>query len=182
MNFQWCIIINIWFKIFDLDFLGINIFGLFKDLEQDMVDFVWMWDGLYFVSEWNINGYWEVFMIVWGVFIEDVGWKKGEELVECFYQEMFYYDFCFLGSCLFYWGYKQEWMEIWFNIFIYDGIFIVFYEVYEQLNDCFFFYFIVFELKYMFLDSVGSFDYIMFYLGQFYMVYLVFDYLFDFIL
>ncbi len=174
-NFQRRTITNIRLKIPDLDLLGINTFGLLKDLEQDMADFAWMWDGPYFVSEWNINGYWEVPMTAWGAPIEDAGWKKGEELVERFYQEMPYHDPRFLGSCLFYWGHKQERTETWFNTFTYDGIPTALYEAYEQLNDCSLSYPTAPELKYMLLDSAGSSDHIMLHPGQLYTAHLVFD-------
>jgi hypothetical protein len=174
-NFQRRTIANIRLKIPDLDLLGINTFGLLKDLEQDMADFAWMWDGPYFVSEWSINGYWEVPMTAWGAPVEDAGWKKGEELIQRFYQEMPFNDPRFLGSCLFYWGHKQERTETWFNTFTRDGAPTALYEAYEQLNDCSLSYPTAPELKYMLLDSTGSSDHIMLHPGQLYTARLVFD-------
>lgn len=34
------------------------------------------WDGFYIVIEWGVIGYWEVDMIVWGVFIENNSSQK----------------------------------------------------------------------------------------------------------
>lgn len=155
-NFQKRTITNIRLKIPGLDLLGINTFGLLKGLEQDMADFAWMWDGPYFVSEWSINGYWEVPKTAWGAPLEDAGWKKQEELLQRFHQEMPHGDPRFLGSCLFYWGQKQELTATWFNAFTAGGHPASLYAAYAQLNTDTLKYAAAPDVQYMLVDGTGG--------------------------
>ena len=116
-NFQRRTITNIRFKIPDLDLLNINTFGALKTLEEDLESFAWMWDGPYMVSEWGVNGYFEVEYTVWGAPLEDSSWKKAERIEERYQSHMPVDHARFVGSCVFYWGRKQERTETWFNIF-----------------------------------------------------------------
>ncbi|MEQ8703125.1 MAG: glycoside hydrolase family 2 TIM barrel-domain containing protein [Phaeodactylibacter sp.] len=173
-NFQRRTITNIRLKIPDLDVLGINTFGLLKDLEQDMADFAWMWKGPYFVSEWSINGYWEVPKTAWGASIEDAGWKKKEELLSRFHQEMPVKDPRFLGSCLFYWGQKQELTATWFNTFTAGGQPTPLYEAYALLNKDTLPYLPAPQVAYMLVDGAGAAGHIMLNPGQAYTANIVF--------
>lgn len=174
-NFQRRTISNIRLKIPDLDVLGINTFGKLKTLEQDMADFKWMWNGPYFISEWSINGYWEVPKTAWGAPVEDAGWKKEEELLSRYYNEMPTEDPRCLGSCFFYWGQKHEQTSTWFNTFtengqptsLYSGLTRIFNDSvpYPPAPDA----------KYMLVEGEGGESHIMLKPGREYTAEVVFD-------
>lgn len=173
-NFQRRCITNIRLKIPALDLLGINTFGLLKDLEKDMSDFAWMWDGPYFVSEWSINGYWEVPMTAWRAPFENSGWKKKEELLQRFNQDMPTDDPRFLGSCLFYWGQKQESTATWFNTFTETGQPAFLFQAFATLNEGAVPFRPAPQVNYMMVDRAGGGEDIILKPGQSYAAELIF--------
>ena len=160
-NFERRTLTNIRLKVSGLDMLGINTFGLLKDLKKDMADFAWMWDGPYFVSEWSINGYWEVPKTAWGAPLENAGWKKHEELLQRFRREMPADDPRFLGSCMFYWGQKQELTATWFNAFTENGHPTALYAAYARLTSDTLVYSPAPQVEYLLVDGMGGQDHIM---------------------
>jgi hypothetical protein len=155
-NFQRRTLTNIQLKIPDLDLLGINTFGALTSLEKNIADFAWMWDGPYFVSEWSINGYWEVPKTAWGAPVENAGWKKRQELLSRFHEQMPGDDSRFLGSCMFYWGQKQELTATWFNAFTEDGFPNELYAGYAQLNTDTIEYASAPDVQYMLVEEAGG--------------------------
>ncbi len=160
-NFQRRTLTNIRLKVPGLDILGINTFGLLKDLKKDMADFAWMWDGPYFVSEWSINGYWEMPKTAWGAPLENAGWKKREELLQRFRREMPTDDPRFLGSCMFYWGQKQELTATWFNAFTENRQPTDLYAAYAGLRADTLQHLPAPGVDYMLIEGMGGQDHIM---------------------
>ncbi|MFD2886286.1 glycoside hydrolase family 2 TIM barrel-domain containing protein [Chitinophaga cymbidii] len=114
-------IYNIRFKVPDLDLISFNIFGALKEIEKDLKDFAWFWDGPFLITEWGINGPWESEFTAWGAPIENTSTKKAEQYRELYEQFMPVQHPRYLGSCIFYWGRKQEVTHTWFSLFTEEG-------------------------------------------------------------
>ena len=125
-----------------------------------MAEFAWMWDGPYFVSEWSINGYWEVPKTAWEAPLENAGWKKQEELFRRYYENMPNDDPRFLGHCFFYWGHKQEVTATWFNAFTASGQPTYLYSAYALLNEDSHAYNPAPKVKYMLVNKGGGADHV----------------------
>ncbi len=101
-----------------IDILGLNsyggIYGLSKQIHESG------WKKPYIVTEWGVDGSWEVKKTSWGAAIEPSStdkaklWKIRHDLIagdpgKC------------LGGYAFYWGNKQETTPTWFGVFLDDG-------------------------------------------------------------
>jgi hypothetical protein len=101
-----------------IDILGCNSYGGISKLAKQIRE-----SGLnkpYIVSEWGVDGSWEVNKTSWGAALEPSStdkariWSDRHELIagdigKC------------LGGYAFYWGHKQETTPTWFGIFLEDG-------------------------------------------------------------
>ena len=133
-NFQRRTITNIRLKIPDIDILGINTFGRIHRLEKDLSDFAWFWDCPFFLSEWSVNGYWEVSTTAWEAPLEQTSSKKEKELIQRFKVQIPVDNPRFLGSCFFYWGHKHESTATWFNAYTEEGLPTHLYSAFATLN------------------------------------------------
>ncbi|CAL1519419.1 glycoside hydrolase family 2 TIM barrel-domain containing protein [Chitinophaga sp. MM2321] len=114
-------IYNIRWKVPDLDLISINIFGELQQLQNDLKKFSWFWDGPFLITEWGINGPWESEFTAWGAPIENTSTKKAAQYQQLYEQFMPVKNPRFLGSCVFYWGNKQEVTHTWFSMFTKEG-------------------------------------------------------------
>jgi hypothetical protein len=122
MSLQTKYIINLQVKMPDLDIISINTFGRLSSIRQDLKDLDWIWDGPFIISEWGTYGYWEEDSTAWGVPIENTSTKKAEQYQKTYNSYMPVEDPRFLGSCVFYWGQKQETTHTWFSMFTENGV------------------------------------------------------------
>lgn len=114
-------IYNIRWKIPDLDLISFNIFGELARLENDLDKFSWFWEGPFLITEWGINGPWESEFTAWGAPIENTSTKKAEQYLGMYQTSMPVNNPRFLGSCIFYWGQKQEVTHTWYSLFSENG-------------------------------------------------------------
>lgn len=133
INFQRRTIYNLKLKVPDLDFISINTFGQLNDLEKELSDFTWFWDGPYLITEWSPKGGWESELTAWEVPIENTSTKKAELYTTYYRNYLSNSDGRCLGSLAFYWGNKEEFTHTWFGVFNEDGDKT---EVVESLSDC----------------------------------------------
>ena len=106
----------------DLDIISFNIYGSIVELTSKLADIEWFWNGPFLVTEWGINGPWEgTSQTTWGAYLEDNSTHKARVIEERYQRYMPHNDPGFLGSCIFYWGYKQETSHTWFSLFDKNG-------------------------------------------------------------
>lgn len=121
INFDRRCIYNIRWKVKGLDLISLNIFGELPNLERDLKNFSWFWNGPFLISEWGINGPWETETTAWGAPIENTSNKKAEQYLQRYTDHMPVNNPRFLGACIFYWGQKQEVTHTWFSLFSENG-------------------------------------------------------------
>lgn len=114
-------IYNIRWKVPDLDLISFNIFSGLTKLESDLDKFSWFWEGPFLITEWGINGPWESEFTAWGAPIENTSTKKAEQYLGMYQRAMPVNNPRFLGSCVFYWGQKQEVTHTWYSLFSENG-------------------------------------------------------------
>lgn len=120
-NFQRKRLLYFKFRVPQLDLVGINTFGRIKELKSMSRWYNWFFDVPYFLSEWAITGPWEATTTDWYTPIEASGTAKAEEYAEFYTEHIPHDDPRFLGSCVFYWGQKQEHTHSWFSLFTEEG-------------------------------------------------------------
>lgn len=133
INFQKQSILNIQWKIRDLDFISINTYNKLKEIKEELTKVSLLWRGPYMISEWSPNGGWESETTVWEAPIENTSTKKAEQFNIFYKNYMPVNDPRFLGSIAFYWGNRQEYTHTWYSIFDEAGIPT---EIKEVLSDC----------------------------------------------
>lgn len=121
INFNRRNIINLRWKVPQLDLISLNIFGELPQLHSDLRRFSWFWDGPFLITEWGINGPWESESTAWGAPIENPSSKKAEHYVQRYTDFMPVNDPRFLGACVFFWGQKQEVTHTWFGLLSSNG-------------------------------------------------------------
>ncbi|MFX1706354.1 glycoside hydrolase family 2 TIM barrel-domain containing protein [Chitinophaga sp. CC14] len=122
INFNKRCIYNIRLKVTGLDLISMNIFGELRDLQRNLDNFSWFWDGPFLITEWGINGPWEsAAFTTWGAPVEYNSTQKAEEYLQRYQEYMPVKDPRFLGACVFYWGNKQEVTHTWFSLFTKEG-------------------------------------------------------------
>ena len=114
------LILSLWYRT-DLDLIAINSFGGVKELEHDLDQIKWLWNGPYMISEWNDEGPWKEFTTKWGAPIEPTSSKKAERLKNIYEHHIDPLKKRCLGSLVFYWGNKHERTHTWFSMFLEDG-------------------------------------------------------------
>ena len=132
INLQKGSLVNIKWKIRDLDFISINTYNKLKSIKKEIKKMAFMWDGPYMISEWSPNGGWESENTIWQAPIENTSTKKAEQYYQFYKNYMPKDDPRFLGSLAFYWGSRQEYTHTWYSVFNEDGSPT---EVKEALND-----------------------------------------------
>ena len=132
INLQKGSILNINWKIRELDFISINTYNKLKNIKQELKKLSLLWNGPYMISEWSPNGGWESENTVWQAPIENTSTKKAEEYSRFYKDFMPKSDPRFLGSLAFYWGSRQEYTHSWYSVFNEDGSAT---EIMEALND-----------------------------------------------
>ena len=109
------------FRVPKLDLVGINTFGRIEGLRQDASRYGWFFDMPFFLAEWAIPGPWECETTEWYTPIEPGSTEKALEYKRYYQEYIPHHDPRFLGSCAFYWGYKQEHTHTWFSLFSENG-------------------------------------------------------------
>ncbi|UII26569.1 hypothetical protein LVD15_25280 [Fulvivirga maritima] len=115
-NFSDRAIINISLKISRLDLIMFNTFGRLPELQQDMQNYEWLWDGPFLIGEYGVSGPWETDFTSWKAPLELDDIKKAERL-KYIYKQLPNDDHRCLGSLAFFWGQRQEVTGTWFNYF-----------------------------------------------------------------
>lgn len=132
INLQKGSILNIHWKIRDLDFISINTYNQLKDIKKKLKKLSLVWNGPYMISEWSPNGGWESENTIWQAPIENTSTKKAEQYYQFYKEYMPKDDPRFLGSLAFYWGNRQEYTHTWYSVFNENGSPT---EVKEALSD-----------------------------------------------
>jgi hypothetical protein len=102
-----------------IDIIAINSYAAVKKIDQWMEDS--NYKGPYIVTEWGVNGHWEVGKTSWGWPLEPVSADKAEMYLDRYSDITSHKKRC-LGSYVFYWGQKQERTPTWFSMFIEDNV------------------------------------------------------------
>jgi hypothetical protein len=158
INFQKGSILNINWKIRNLDFISINTYNKLKEIDSKLNKMKLVWNGPYLVSEWSPNGGWESENTVWEAPIENTSTKKAEQYYEFYKNYMPRKNPRFMGSLAFYWGNRQEYTHTWYSVFNEDGTPT---EIKEALSDCWKDTVTLHQavkLKYMLVDEHGARD------------------------
>ncbi|AEI49610.1 glycoside hydrolase family 2 TIM barrel-domain containing protein [Runella slithyformis] len=117
LNFDQKSIFNLVLRC-DVDILSFNIYSRINTLRDDLAAIKWLWSGPYMLSEWGINGPWGgTEQTAWGAYLELNSSEKAALCMTRYRQYMPLEDSRFFGSCLFYWGHKQEGTHTWFSLF-----------------------------------------------------------------
>ncbi len=117
LNFDKKSILNLVVRC-DVDIISFNIYNRINTLRDDLDWMKWFWSGPYLLSEWGINGPWGgTEQTAWGAYLEPTSGEKAELCLTRYQQYMPVEDSRFVGSCLFYWGHKQEGTHTWFSLF-----------------------------------------------------------------
>lgn len=113
----------LYFKMYvpQLDIIAINTFGRIKGLAAEAEKWGWFFNKPFFLAEWAIKGPWESDETIWYTPLEENSSEKARNYRR-FYTEYVPHDNPrFLGSCVFYWGQKQEHTHTWFGLFSASG-------------------------------------------------------------
>lgn len=100
-----------------IDLLGVNSYGGVGVLRKAVPEAGWTKP--YVVTEWGVDGPWEVDETSWGAEIEPSSTEKAYQFA-LRYATIQASPMC-LGSYVFHWGAKQENTPTWFNLFLGDG-------------------------------------------------------------
>lgn len=121
LDFNKKCIVNIKMRC-NIDLISFNIYSSIYTFRQDLKDFSWFWDGPFMLSEWGVDGPWKGSeQTAWGAYIERTSKSKADLLLNRYKSYMPLEDSRFLGSCVFYWGNKQEGTHTWFSLFDKNG-------------------------------------------------------------
>lgn len=100
----------------DLDMLGINNYGGITGMHSRIADS--NWDKPYILTEWGVNGPWEVGKTSWEA-PRELNSSQKAELFQSRYQEYILpYSDLMPGSYAFYWHSKFEATHTWFGLFV----------------------------------------------------------------
>jgi hypothetical protein len=102
-----------------IDIIAINSYAAVKKIDQWMEDSDY--NGPYIVTEWGVNGHWEVGKTSWGWPLEPISADKADMYLDRYNYIASHQKRC-LGSYVFFWGQKQERTPTWFSMFIEDNV------------------------------------------------------------
>lgn len=111
-------VLSITSKSPELDFISFNSFGVLSSFSKKLKPITPIWDGPHVISEWGVNGPWEVPVTSWNAPIEETSTKKAEQIRNRFIsyiQPM--KGKGSLGSFIFYWNKKNEITPSWYSLF-----------------------------------------------------------------
>ncbi len=102
----------------DLDFIGVNYYAgiptIYPEMQASKLK------KPYVVTEWGVNGPWEVGLTQWGCPIEDGSRQKAKLFKDRYNSYIAAYQGTCIGSYAFLWGDKDEGSPTWFGLF-YEG-------------------------------------------------------------
>jgi hypothetical protein len=101
-----------------LDAVGINAYGAVTSLRA-MVDRSF-YRGPYIITEWGVDGHWEVLHTSWGRPIEPTSARKEEYHLLRYNRAILANSDRCIGSYVFLWGQKQERTPTWYSMFLKD--------------------------------------------------------------
>jgi hypothetical protein len=106
-------------RVSSIDILGVNSYGGLGSLPDRIRRFGW--NKPYMVTEWGVNGHWEVGRTDWGAPVEPNSTVKAATY-QSRYEDVIEADGerC-LGSYVFLWGDKQERTPTWYGLFLDTG-------------------------------------------------------------
>ncbi|MFT3792897.1 MAG: hypothetical protein QM741_17920 [Rudaea sp.] len=102
-----------------IDILGVNEYGAIGDTRRQLDAYGWR--GPYLITEWGMDGYWEVPKTPWGAAIEQTSTEKRRAFAARYARAIAAMRDRCLGSYAFLWGWKQEYTATWFGLFLRDG-------------------------------------------------------------
>jgi hypothetical protein len=103
-----------------LDAVGINAYGAVTSL-RNMIDASY-YKGPYIITEWGVDGHWEVLHTAWGRPIEPTSARKEEFHLQRYSQDILANSDRCIGSYVFLWGQKQERTPTWYSMFLKNGL------------------------------------------------------------
>ncbi|HHP7235597.1 MAG TPA: glycoside hydrolase family 2 TIM barrel-domain containing protein [Desulfobacterales bacterium] len=101
-----------------IDALGINAYGAIAEVRA-MID-ASAFTGPYLISEWGVDGHWEVEQTPWGRPIEPTSAVKAASYLRRYSLHITANSDRCLGSYVFLWGQKQERTPTWYSMFTGD--------------------------------------------------------------
>ncbi len=101
----------------EIDIIGVNSYGGIESTIEMVEDADT--GRPYMITEWGVNGYWEVALTPWRAPIEPSSGDKTKLFLKR-YKLISEHQKC-LGSFSFLWGFKQERTHTWFNVFLEGG-------------------------------------------------------------
>lgn len=156
INYQKGSILNINWKIRNLDFISINTYNRLKEVPQQLSLVSSIWNGPFMISEWSPNGGWESKNTLWEAPLENTSTKKAEQYNSFYKKYMPLNNNRFLGSLAFFWGNRHEYTPTWYSIFDSGGSPT---EIAETLSDCWndtVTKHQAVKVKFMLIDSLGG--------------------------
>jgi len=102
----------------DIDIYGVNTYGDLENAIKNIGKFGWT--GPYMITEWGVNGHWEVAKTLWDAPIEQSSSQKAVSFKER-YGMIAADSLNCLGSYAFLWGQKQETTATWYGLFSKNG-------------------------------------------------------------
>jgi Glycosyl hydrolases family 2, TIM barrel domain len=103
-----------------LDAVGINAYGAVTSL-RTKIDRS-LYTGPYIITEWGVDGHWEVLHTAWGRPIEPSSARKEEFHLQRYSHDILANSDRCIGSYVFLWGQKQERTPTWYSMFLKDGL------------------------------------------------------------
>jgi hypothetical protein len=103
----------------DIDFISVQLYGAIVNLQQYIDNSGW--EGPYVVTEWGATGHWEVSRTEWDVPIEPSSKEKALSFIERYKLAIEADPENCMGSCVFFWGQKQERTPTWYGMFLENG-------------------------------------------------------------
>lgn len=101
-----------------LDAIGINAYASLPEVRA-MIDKS-AFSGPYLITEWGVDGHWEVPHTAWGRPIEPSSAAKAENYYRRYRRHIAANNDRCLGSYVFLWGQKQERTPTWYSMFVED--------------------------------------------------------------
>jgi len=100
----------------DLDMLGVNAYGSISSLHSTITGS--NWEKPYIITEWGVNGPWEVSSTSWGAPLEPNSSEKASLFLSRYEQNIDPHKDVCMGSYAFYWNSKFEATQTWFGLFV----------------------------------------------------------------
>ncbi len=100
----------------DLDMLGINTYGSISGVHSTLL--ASEWNKPYLITEWGVNGPWEVGKTPWGAPYEPSSTEKAAVFLNRYQNNIHPYKSLLPGSYAFYWNSKFEATYTWFGLWV----------------------------------------------------------------